>query len=151
MTKFSVLVDGRWSSSTSKLGQMVAILFLGLVAAATLHAQISTPVSVSPASGSGSEQAFVATHGPEWRNGRSIGFSLHHERRCSREWQRMVGNECILNYKISSGVIQLAQDVGGAFFSTTATAGTAQTVSNSQCSVLANLIFRNYRRQQCNG
>ena len=41
---------------------MVAVLFLGLVAALTLHAQSSTPVSVSPASGSGSEQAFVATY-----------------------------------------------------------------------------------------
>jgi hypothetical protein len=140
MTKFSVLVDGRWSSSTSKLGRMVAILFLGLVAAVTLHAQISTPVSVSPASGSGSEQAFVATYTDP--NGvtdvQSVSLYIMNgvAPGSGSGWS---ANECILNYKIRSGVIQLAQDVGGAFLSTTATAGTAQTVSNSQCSVLANL------------
>src|SRR5258708_16189332 len=62
MTKFNMLVDVRRSRSTSKLGQMVAVLFLGLIAALMLHAQSSTPLSVSPASGSGSEQAFVATY-----------------------------------------------------------------------------------------
>jgi hypothetical protein len=152
MTKFNVFVDGRWSRSTSKLGQMVAVLFLGLVAALTLHAQSSTPVSVSPSSGSGSEQAFVATYtdpnGVTGVQSVSLYIMTGVAPGSDSGWS---ANECILNYKISSGVIQLAQDVGGAFFSTTATAGTAQTVSNSQCSVLANLIFRNYRRQQCNG
>jgi hypothetical protein len=140
MTKFSVLVDGRWSSSTSKLGRMVAILFLGFVAAVTLHAQISTPVSVSPASGSGSEQAFVATYtdlnGVTDVQSASLYIMNGVTPGSGSGWS---ANECILNYKISSGVIQLAQDAGGAFLSTTATAGTAQTVSNSQCTVLANL------------
>ncbi|WP_433965444.1 hypothetical protein [Tunturiibacter gelidiferens] len=48
-------------------------------------------------------------------------------------------DQCILTYTVSSGVIQLTQDSGGEFLSTTATAETAQTVSNSQCSVLASL------------
>jgi len=138
MTKFNVLVDGRGSRSTSKLGQMVAVLFLGLVAAVTLHAQSSTPVSVSPASGSGAEQAFVATYTDT--NGvtdvQSVSLYIMNGVAPGSDsgWS---ANECILNYKISSGVIQLAQDAGGAFLSTTATAGTAQTVSNSQCTVLA--------------
>jgi len=138
MTKFNVLVDGRWSRSASKLGQMVAVLFLGLVAAVTLHAQSSTPVSVSPASGSGSEQAFVATYTDP--NGvtdvQSVSLYIMNGVAPGSDsgWS---ANECILNYTISSGVIQLAQDAGGAFLSTTATAGTAQTVSNSQCTVLA--------------
>jgi hypothetical protein len=140
----NVLVDGRGSPSTSKLCQMVAVLFLGLVAAATLHAQSSTAVSVSPASGSGSEQAFVATYtGP---NGvadvQSVSLYIMNGVAPGSDsgWS---ANECILNYKISSGVIQLAQDAGGAFLSTTATAGTAQTVSNSQCTVLATLSSSN--------
>ena len=54
----------------------------------------------------------------------------------SSEWS---ADQCILTYSVSSGVIQLVQDSGGKFLSTTATAETAQTVSNSQCSVLANL------------
>jgi len=52
-------------------------------------------------------------------------------------------NECILNYTISSGVIRLVQDAGEAFLSNTAIAGTDQTVSNSQCTVLASLSSAN--------
>jgi hypothetical protein len=117
---------------------MVAVLFLGLVAAVTLHAQSFTPVTVSPASGSGSEQAFVATYTDP--NGvtdvQSVSLYIMNGV-APGSYSGWSANECILNYKISSGVIQLAQDAGGAFLSTTATAGTAQTVSNSQCTVLA--------------
>jgi hypothetical protein len=48
-------------------------------------------------------------------------------------------DQCILTYSVSSGIIQLVQDSGGEFLPTTATAETPQTVSNSQCSVLASL------------
>ena len=136
----NMLVDSRGSHSTSKLGQMVAVLFLGLVAAATLHAQSSTRVSVSPAAGSGAEQAFVATYTDP--NGvtdvQAVSLFIMNGVAPDSDsgWS---AHQCILNYKISSGVIQLAQDAGGAFLSTTATAGTAQTVSNSQCTVLATL------------
>jgi hypothetical protein len=116
MTKFNVLVDGRGSRSTSKLGQMVAVLFLGLFTAVTLHAQSSTPVSVSPAAGSGFEQAFVATYTDP--NGvtdvQSVSLYIMNgvAPGSGSGWS---ATECILNYKISSGVIQLAQDAGVRF------------------------------------
>jgi alpha-L-arabinofuranosidase len=44
-----------------------------------------------------------------------------------------------LNFVVSSGTIQLAQGTGKSFLTTTAIAGTDQTVSNSQCTVLATL------------
>lgn len=46
-------------------------------------------------------------------------------------------NACLLNLIIDSGVIQLVDDSGGAFLTTTASVGTEQTLSNSQCTVLA--------------
>jgi hypothetical protein len=45
-------------------------------------------------------------------------------------------HECVVLYNVPSNVIQLAQDAGGAFLPNTATAGTPQIVSNSQCTVI---------------
>ena len=126
--------------SVSKLSQMIALLFALLGATIALEAQSPGRVSFSPSSGSGSEQEFVATYSSSGSvmdvqsltlfimNGVAPGTSS--------EWS---ADQCILTYSVSSGVIQLVQDSGGKFLSTTATAETAQTVSNSQCSVLANL------------
>jgi hypothetical protein len=126
--------------SASRLNQMIALLFIELGATIALPAQSPNPVSFFPSSGSGSEQEFVATYSSPGgvtdvqsltlfiMNGIAPGTRS--------EWS---ADQCILTYRVSSGVIQLVQDSGGNFLSTTATAETAQTVSNSQCSVLANL------------
>jgi hypothetical protein len=125
--------------SAPKLSQIIAVLF-AVFATIALQAQTPNPLSISPSSGSGSEQAFVATYSsPDGvtdvqsltlfiMNGTAPGSG--------DEWS---AGQCILTYTISSGVIQLVQDSGGKLLSNTATAGTPQTVSNSQCSVLANL------------
>jgi len=119
---------------------MIALLFAVLGATIAQQAQSPKPVSFFPSSGSGSEQAFVATYS---RPGGVMDvqsltlFIMNGIAPGSRsKWS---ADQCILSYTINSGVIQLVQDSGGKFLSTTATAATAQTVSNSQCSVLANL------------
>jgi hypothetical protein len=126
--------------STSKLGQMLAFLLVGLGASVALRAESANLVSFSPSSGSGSEQAFVATYtapgGVTDVQSLSL-FIMNGVAPGSKSgWS---SDQCILTYNVSSGVIQLAQDSGGKFLSTTATAETAQSVSNSQCSVLASL------------
>jgi hypothetical protein len=140
MVSFSVLVRVPSFRFASKLSQMMVLLFAALGATIAVLAQSANLASLSPSSGSGSEQEFVATYSSPGgvTDVQSVSlYIMNGVAPGSRSgWS---ADQCILNYKISSGVIQLAQDVGGAFLSTTATAGTAQTVSNSQCSVLANL------------
>jgi hypothetical protein len=140
MASFSVLVGFPSFRSASKLSQMMALLFAGLGATIALQAQSVNLVSLFPSSGSGSEQAFVATYsGPGGvTDMQSLSlFIMNGIAPGSRGgWS---ADQCILTYRVSSGVIQLIQDSGGKFLSTTATAETAQTVSNSQCSVLASL------------
>jgi hypothetical protein len=137
MVSFTVLVGVRSFRSASKLSQMMALL-LGLGASIALGTPNANLVSFSPSSGSGSEQVFVATYiVPRGvTDGRS--FSLFIMRGAApgskAGWS---SDQCILTYNVSSGVIQLAPDSGGEFLPTTATPKTAQSVSNSQCSVLA--------------
>lgn len=135
MMKFTVLIGGRRSRFALEFTLMVASLLLA-GATATMQAQNATPQSVSPSSGSGAEQAFTVTvtdpnSGTDVHNvalnivngvvpGSQAGWSAH---------------ICSLNYTLSTGVIQLAQDAGGTYLSTTATSGTTQTVGNSQCTV----------------
>jgi hypothetical protein len=136
MTKFTAFIGGRRPRFALGVTLMVASLLLA-GATATVQAQNATLQSVSPSSGSGAGQAFTVTvtdpnSGTDVHNvglnimngivpGSQAGWSAH---------------ICSLNYTLSTGVIQLAQDAGGSFLSTTATAKTAQTVSNSQCTVI---------------
>jgi len=140
MVSFRVLVGVASFRSASKLSQMMALLFAGLGATIAVPAQSANLASFSPSSGSGSEQAFVATYSSPGgvTDVQSLSlFIMNGIAPGSRsEWS---ADQCILTYQVSSGVIQLVQDSGGKFLSTIATAETAQTVSNSQCSVLANL------------
>jgi hypothetical protein len=126
--------------STSKLGQMLALLLVGLGASVALRAESANLVSFSPSLGSGSEQAFVATYTAPGgvTDAQSLSlFIMNGVAPGSKSgWS---SDQCILTYNVSSGVMQLVQDSGGKFLSTTATAETAQSVSNSQCSVLASL------------
>jgi len=140
MNNSYVFISTFWPRSAVKLSHMVAVLFMALSVALTVHAQSINPVSISPSSGSGSEQPFTATYtGPNSEmDVQSLSLFIMNGVAPDSE-SGLSANECILNYTISSGVIQLVQDAGGAFLSTTAIAGTAQTVSNSQCTVLANL------------
>jgi len=140
MVSFNVLVGIPSFRSALKLGQMIALLFVGLGATIALQAQSVNLVSFFPSSGSGSEQAFVATYSDPGgvTDVQSLSlFIMNGIAPGSRSgWS---ADQCVLTYRVSSGVIQLIQDSGGEFLSTTATAETAQTVSNSQCSVLASL------------
>ncbi|MBB5337926.1 hypothetical protein [Tunturiibacter gelidoferens] len=126
--------------STLRLGQVLALLFVGLGASIALRAQSVNLVSFSPSFGNGSEQVFVATYFVPRGVTDGQSFSLFIMNGVApgskRGWS---SDQCILTYNVSSGVIQLAEDSGGKFLSTTATAETAQSVSNSQCSVLASL------------
>jgi hypothetical protein len=140
MKRFYILMSVFWSRTAFRLSRMVAVLFIGLSVSGTVHAQSVNPVSISPSSGSGSMQAFIATY-TDPNNAmdiQSLSFFIMNGVAPDSEsgWST---NECILNYTISSGVIRLVQDAGGAFLSNTAIAGTDQTVSNSQCTVLGNL------------
>ncbi|WP_353071810.1 hypothetical protein [Tunturiibacter gelidiferens] len=126
--------------SRLRLGQVLALLFVGLGASIALRAQSVNLVSFSPSFGNGSEQVFVATYFVPRGVTDGQSFSLFIMNGVApgskRGWS---SDQCILTYNVSSGVIQLAEDSGGKFLSTTATAETAQSVSNSQCSVLASL------------
>jgi hypothetical protein len=140
MKIFYVLIIAFWPRSVFKLSRVLAILLMGFSVAGTVQAQSADPVSISPSSGSGSVQAFIATYADpnSAMDIQSLSLFIMNGVAPDSEsgWST---NECILNYTISSGVIRLVQDAGGAFLSNTAIAGTDQTVSNSQCTVLANL------------
>ena len=144
MKSFYVLIGVFRPRSAFKLTRMVAGLFMGLSVAGTAHAQSANPVSISPSSGSGSMQTFTATYTDpnSEMNIQSLSLFIMNGVAPDSEsgWP---ANECVLNYTISSGVIQLVQDAGGAFLSNTAIAGTDQTVSNSKCTVLASLSSAN--------
>lgn len=140
MKSFYVLMSVFWSRTAFRLSRMVAVLFIGLSVSGTVHAQSVNPVSISPSSGSGSMQAFIATYTDPNSAMDIQSLSLFIMNGVAPDSEsRWSTNECILNYTISSGVIRLVQDAGGAFLSNTANPGTDQTVSNSQCTVLANL------------
>jgi hypothetical protein len=62
MKSFCVLMSVFWSSTAFRLSRMVAVLFIGLSVSGTVHAQSVSPVTISPSSGSGSMQAFIATY-----------------------------------------------------------------------------------------
>jgi hypothetical protein len=140
MKSFYVLMSVFWSRTAFRLSGMVAVLFIGLSVFGIAHAQSVTPVSISPSAGSGSMQAFIATYTDpnSAMDIQSLSLLIMNGAAPDSEsgWST---NECIVNYTISSGVIRLVQDAGGGFLSNTAIAGTDQTVSNSQCSVLGNL------------
>jgi hypothetical protein len=140
MVSFSVLVGAPSFRSASKLSQMIALLFALLGATIALQAQSPNSVSFFPSSGSGSEQEFVATYfspgGVMAVHSLTLFVMSGIAPGTRSEWS---ADQCILTYRVSSGVIQLVEDSGGKFLSTTATAETAQTVSNSQCSVLGSL------------
>ena len=144
MKSFYVLIGVFRPRSAFKLTSMVAVLFMGLSVAGTAHAQSANPVSISPSSGSGSLQTFIATYTDpnSEMNVQSLSLFIMNGVAPDSEsgWP---ANECVLNYTISSGVIQLVQDAGGAFLSNTAIAGTDQSVSNSKCTVLASLSSAN--------
>jgi hypothetical protein len=114
MKIFYVLISAFWPHSAFKLRRMVAVLFMALSVAGTMHAQSANPVSISPSSGSGSVQSFVATYTD--RNSamdiQSLSlFILNGVAPDSKSgWS---ANACILNYTIGSGVIQLLEDTGG--------------------------------------
>jgi hypothetical protein len=134
MRMFKDLV-GRSSCSAAKPRQMLAVLFMVFAAAITMHAQST---SLVPSAGSGSEQAFVATFtDPNGvRNVQSLYIAIVNNAAPDIE-SGLPANGCVVNFMVSSGIIQLAQDTGKSFLTTTANAGTDQTVSNSQCTVLA--------------
>ncbi len=125
---------GRSYRSAAKPSQMLAVLFIGLAAAISMHAQSTNLV---PSAGSGSEQAFVATFtDPNGvQNVQSLSIAIVNN--VARDIESgLPANGCVVNFIVSSGIIQLAQDTGKSFLATTADAGTDQTVSNSQCTVL---------------
>ncbi|WP_353062130.1 hypothetical protein RBB77_12535 [Tunturibacter psychrotolerans] len=132
MRMFKNLV-GRWSCSAARPRQMLAVLFMGFATAITMHAQSTNLV---PSAGSGAEQAFVATFtDPNGvQNVQSLSIAVVGVAPSSESG--LPANGCVLNFIVGSGIIQLAQDTGKSFLTTTATAGTDQTVSNSQCTVL---------------
>ncbi|MGC1293448.1 MAG: hypothetical protein WA869_00280, partial [Alloacidobacterium sp.] len=144
MKIFYVLIIAFWPRSVFKLSRVLALLLMGFSVAGTVHAQSADPVSISPSSGSGSVQAFIATYADPNSAMDIQSLSLLIMNGVAPDsksgWS---ANACILNYTIGSGVIQLVQDAGGAFLSNTAIAGTDQTVSNSQCTVLAILSSAN--------
>jgi hypothetical protein len=57
---------------------------MALGVALTMHGQSANPVSISPSSGSGSQQTFVATYTDPNSEMNVQSLSLYHERRCSR-------------------------------------------------------------------
>jgi len=132
------------SRASFRLSHMVAVLFMALSVALTMHAQSPNPVSISPSSGSGSQQTFIATYTDPNSGMKVQSLSLYIMNGVAPDREsRWPANACVLNYTISSGAIQLVQDAGGAFLSNTAIVGTDQTVSNSQCTVLASLSSAN--------
>jgi hypothetical protein len=144
MKSFYALISVFWHRSAFKLSDIVAVLFMGLGVVGMVHAQSANPLSISPSSGSGSQQAFIATYTDPNSEMDIQSLSLFIMNGVAPDSESgWSANECILNYTVSSGVIQLVQDAGGAFVSNTAIVGTDQTVSNSQCTVLAVLSSAN--------
>jgi hypothetical protein len=129
-----------WPRASFKLGFIIAVLIVGLNIVGTGLAQNASPVSISPSSSSGSQQTFIATYTVpnSEMNVQSLSLFIM-DGIALDSGSGWAANECILNYTIGSGLIQMVQDAGGAFLSNSAIAGTDQTVSNSQCTVLANL------------
>lgn len=147
MKSFYVLVSVFWSLAPFRLSRMVTVLSIALCVALSMHAQSTDPVSISPSSGSGSVQTFIATYtDPNSAMDIQSLFIFIMNGVAPDGESGWSANECILNYTISSGAIQLVQDAGGAFLSNSATAGTDQTVSNSQCTVLGILSSANISR-----
>jgi len=62
MKRFYALMSVFWSCASFRLSHMVAVLLMALSVALTMHAQSGNPVSISPSSGSGSAQTFIATY-----------------------------------------------------------------------------------------
>jgi hypothetical protein len=144
MKSLYLLMSVFWSRASFRLSSAIAVLFMALSLALTMHAQSASPVSISPSSGNGSQQTFIATYTDPNSAMDIQSLSLFIMNGVAPDSEsRWYANECILNYTISSGVIQLVQDAGGAFLSNTAVAGTDQTVSNSQCTVIASLSSAN--------
>jgi len=133
-----------WPRASFKLGLIIAVLIVGLNIAGTGIAQSASPVSISPSSSSGSQQTFIATYTVpnSEMNVQSLSLFIM-DGVALDSGSGWAANECILNYTIGSGLIQMVQDAGRAFLSNSAIAGTDQTVSNSQCTVLANLASVN--------
>ena len=125
---------GRSYRSAAKPLQMLALIFMGFAAAITMHAQST---SLVPLAGSGSAQAFVATFtDPNGvQNVQSLSIAIVNNAAPDIE-SGLPANGCVVNFMASSGIIQLAEDTGKSFLTTTANSGTDQTVSNSQCTVL---------------
>jgi hypothetical protein len=93
---------------------MVGVLFMALSVALTMHAQSANPVSISPSFGSGSMQAFIATYTDPNSAMDIQSLSLFIMTGVAPDSESgWSANECILNYTISTGVIQLVQDAGG--------------------------------------
>src|ERR1700742_2091502 len=113
MTHFYVLISVFWPLFAYKLSRVFAVLFMVLSVAAAMHAQNANPVSISPSSGSGSVQAFIATYTDPNSATDIQSLSLFIMSGVAPDsksgWS---ANACILNYTIGSGVIQLVQDAG---------------------------------------
>jgi hypothetical protein len=62
MKSFLVFMSVFWSRASFRLSHTVAVLLMALSVALTMHAQSANPVSISPSSGSGSAQTFIATY-----------------------------------------------------------------------------------------
>jgi hypothetical protein len=94
---------------------------MALGVALTMHGQSANPVSISPSSGSGSQQTFVATYTDpnSEMNVQSLSLVIMNGVAPDSE-SGWLSNACALNYTISSGAIQLVHDAWGAFLSDTA-------------------------------
>jgi len=140
MKSYYLLKSVFWPRTSFKLGLIIAALIVALNLVGTGLAQSASPVSISPSSSSGSQQTFIATYTVPNSEMTVQSLSLFITDGVALDsGSGWAANECILNYTIGSGLIQMVQDAGGAFLSNSAIAGTDQTVSNSQCTVLANL------------
>lgn len=139
MMTFDTTVGGRWFRSIPQLGRLVAVLFLSLASSVTIHAQNASPVSASPSSGGGTFQTFTLTYTDTAKGGgdlQNANFYVMNSGVTPGVTSGWSAHECVVLYNVPSNVIQLAQDAGGAFLPNTATAGTPQIVSNSQCTVI---------------
>ena len=99
----------------------------------------ASPVSVTPSSGSGSEQIFTATY-KDPNGGSQIAeatLSIMSNNVLPGGRSKWSAHECLLRYDIATNAIWLVPNVGGTWGYRSIAAGSSSTLNNSQCTVMA--------------
>jgi hypothetical protein len=115
------------------------VFLVGCLNTRTTAPSTSSPVSVTPSSGSGSAQTFTATY-KDPNGGLQIAevtLSIMSNSVLPGSRSKWSANECLLRYYIPTNAIWLVPNMGGTWGYRSIVAGSSSTLSNSQCTVVA--------------